>query len=117
MPPTRPFYRDAPVRSIPGLWNRGPAPILLGAGILLIYNGASDSLTYGPAWALFDRNDPTKLIARADRPFLLPELEWEKKGVVPNVIFLEGYTGKLAYYGAADHVIGVARLKINHNAP
>ena len=95
----------------------GPPPILLGAGILLIYNGASDSLTYGPAWALFDRHDPTKLIARADRPFLLPELEWEKKGVVPNVMFLEGYTGKLAYYGAADHVIGVARLKISHNAP
>lgn len=90
----------------------GPAPILSSAGILVLYNGASDSLTYGPAWALFDREDPTKLIARADRPFMLPELEWEKKGVVPNVIFLEGYTGKLAYYGAADHVIGAARLKI-----
>jgi predicted GH43/DUF377 family glycosyl hydrolase len=99
----------------------GPAPILTSAGILLLYNGASDSLVYGPAWALFDRNDPTKLIARADRPFLLPEIEWEKQGVVPNVIFLEGDIVKLwressvemnAYYGAADHVIGAARLKI-----
>jgi predicted GH43/DUF377 family glycosyl hydrolase len=90
----------------------GPPPILLSAGILLLYNGASDALVYGPAWALFDREDPSKLIARADRPFLLPELDWEKKGVVPNVIFLEGYTGNVAYYGAADHVIGAARLKI-----
>ncbi|HME06810.1 MAG TPA: glycoside hydrolase family 130 protein [Bryobacteraceae bacterium] len=100
----------------------GPAPILTSAGILLLYNGASDSLVYGPAWALFDRDDPSKLIARADRPFLLPELEWEKNGVVPNVIFLEGAIVKFApggdidatgYYGAADHVTGAARLKIN----
>jgi predicted GH43/DUF377 family glycosyl hydrolase len=90
----------------------GPAPIMLSAGILLLYNGANDSLVYGPAWALFDRDDPSKLIARADRPFLVPELEWEKKGVVPNVIFLEGLIGSTAYYGAADHVIGAARLKI-----
>jgi len=90
----------------------GPAPILTSAGILLLYNGASDSLTYGAAWALFDREDPTKLIARAEHPFLLPELDWEKKGVVPNVIFLEGVIESTAYYGAADHVVGAARLKI-----
>jgi beta-1,2-mannosidase len=99
----------------------GPAPILTKAGVLLLYNGASDSLVYGAAWALFDREDPSKLIARADRPFLLPELDWEKKGVVPNVIFLEGAIVNLAsdgrleaiaYYGAADHVVGAARLKV-----
>jgi predicted GH43/DUF377 family glycosyl hydrolase len=90
----------------------GPAPILTSAGILLLYNGASDSLTYGAAWALFDRNDPTKLIARAEHPFLLPELDWEKRGVVPNVIFLEGLLDSTAYYGAADHVVGAAQLKI-----
>ncbi len=100
----------------------GPAPVLTPAGILLLYNGASDALVYGPAWALFDRDDPTKLIARADKPFLLPELDWEKKGVVPNVIFLEGAILKFttanqlegdAYYGAADHVIGAMRLKLS----
>lgn len=99
----------------------GPAPILTSAGIVLLYNGADDSLVYGPGWALFDSHDPSKLLARAERPFLMPELPWEKKGVVPNVIFLEGAIVKLApdgrlyanaYYGAADHVIGAARLKI-----
>jgi predicted GH43/DUF377 family glycosyl hydrolase len=117
---------DAPVLARrPGAFDSrvmepGPAPILTSAGILLLYNGASDALVYGPAWALFDRDDPSRLIARADRPFLLPELEWEKKGVVPNVIFLEGAIMKgapggleaIAYYGAADHVVGAARLKI-----
>jgi predicted GH43/DUF377 family glycosyl hydrolase len=75
---------------------------------------------YGPAWALFDRDDPSKLIARADRPFLLPQLDWEKKGLVPNVIFLEGALvnglthglAATAYYGAADHVVGAATLRI-----
>ncbi|HEY3739441.1 MAG TPA: glycoside hydrolase family 130 protein [Bryobacteraceae bacterium] len=99
----------------------GPAPMLTSAGILLLYNGANDALVYGPGWALFDREDPTRLIGRADRPFMLPEKEWEKKGVVPNVIFLEGLvvggkssTGVEAtgYYGAADHVVGAVRLKI-----
>jgi predicted GH43/DUF377 family glycosyl hydrolase len=52
---------------------------------------------------------------------LLPELDWERRGVVPNVIFLEGAIVKLATngrleaivcYGAADHVVGSVRLKI-----
>ncbi len=99
----------------------GPAPILTSAGILLLYNGASDSLVYSAAWALFDRDDPAKLIARAERPFLLPEREWEKKGVVPNVVFVEGALAKpeskgriemRVYYGGADRVTGAARLQI-----
>lgn len=100
----------------------GPAPILTRAGILLLYNGADDALVYGPGWALFDRNDPTRLLARAEKPFLLPEHDWEKKGVVPNVIFLEGaiaspeHDGMIeirAYYGGADRVTGAARLRVS----
>jgi predicted GH43/DUF377 family glycosyl hydrolase len=99
----------------------GPAPIITSVGILLLYNGASEDLIYGPAWALFDRNDPAKLIARADLPFLLPTLDWEKKGVVPNVIFLEGavalpernkHIEVLGYYGAADRVIGAVNIHL-----
>lgn len=99
----------------------GPPPVVTSAGILLLYNGASEDLVYGPAWALFDRNDPAKLIARAEKPFLLPMLDWEKNGVVPNVIFLEGAVfgpernGRIearGYYGAADRVIGAAKIHI-----
>ncbi len=60
------------------------------------------------------------MIARCDRPFLLPQLEWEKVGTVPNVIFLEGAVAKgadaldlIGYYGGADRVIGAMRIRIH----
>src|SRR6266567_2759779 len=89
----------------------GLAPIVTRSGILLLYNGADDKLVYRPAWVLFDSRDPSRVVARADEPFLAPELEWERVGVVPNVIFLEGAVaaGKdllMGYYGAADKYIG-----------
>jgi beta-1,2-mannosidase len=100
----------------------GPAPFVIDAGILLLYNGADEHLVYGPGWVLFDRHDPRHVVARADRPFVLPTLEWEKVGNVPNVIFLEGavakgnITGKnlelLGYYGAADKYIGDLDISI-----
>lgn len=102
----------------------GPAPTLTEAGILLLYNGADDHLVYGPGWVLFDRHDPSRVMARADRPFLVPTLEWEKNGNVPNVIFLEGAVPKsnaetnhnlefIGYYGAADKFIGAADIRIS----
>jgi predicted GH43/DUF377 family glycosyl hydrolase len=101
----------------------GPPPMLTETGILLLYNGADDHLVYGPGWVLFDRHDPSRVIARADRPFLVPTLEWEKKGNVPSVIFLEGAVPKsnakanhnleiIGYYGAADKFIGAADIRI-----
>lgn len=90
----------------------GPAPIMTKDGILLIYNGADDKLVYKTGWALFDKNDPTKVLARSDQPFFAPELEWEKVGQVPNVVFVEGLVRDsnrwLFYYGGADKHIGVA---------
>lgn len=104
----------------------GPAPFLTDAGILLLYNGANEKLVYGPGWVLFDREDPTRVIARADKPFVLPTLEWEKTGNVPNVIFLEGavINGALGkhrleltgYYGAADKYIGAMRIHVSIGA-
>jgi beta-1,2-mannosidase len=97
----------------------GPAPLLTDSGILLFYNGADEQLVYGPGWVLFDRNDPRHVLARADSPFVLPTLVWEKVGNVPNVIFLEGAVvnstsaGSLdltAYYGAADKYIGAMHI-------
>ncbi len=97
----------------------GPAPLLTHSGILLFYNGANDQLVYGPGWVLFDPSDPRRVLARAERPFIEPQLVWEKVGNVPNVIFLEGavpgaftddrfqFTG---YYGAADKYIGAMQI-------
>ncbi|MBV8707331.1 MAG: family 43 glycosylhydrolase [Acidobacteriaceae bacterium] len=106
----------------------GPAPFITDAGILLLYNGANDNLVYGPGWVLFDRNDPRRVIARADHPFVVPSLPWEKIGTVPNVIFLEGAirniekssTNKLeltGYYGAADKYIGALDISATAGKP
>jgi predicted GH43/DUF377 family glycosyl hydrolase len=90
----------------------GPPPIMIPEGIFLIYNGADDKLLYSTGWALFDKNDPTRVLARAEQPVFAPEKEWEKVGQVPNVVFVEGLVrdGKrwLFYYGGADKHVGVA---------
>jgi predicted GH43/DUF377 family glycosyl hydrolase len=95
----------------------GPAPLITPKGILLIYNGADDKLVYTTAWALFDKNDPTRLLARADQPFLRPEKDWQRIGQVPNVVFTEGMVqnGKdwRIYYGGADKYVGASRIKIS----
>ena len=39
-------------------------------GILLIYNSGDDHLVYRTGWVLFDKTDPTKVLARPKRPFL-----------------------------------------------
>jgi len=90
----------------------GPPPILTEDGIFLIYNGADDHLVYTTGWVLFDKNDPTKVLARSDEPIFRPEQKWEKVGQVPNVVFVEGLAREgdrwLFYYGGADKYIGVA---------
>jgi predicted GH43/DUF377 family glycosyl hydrolase len=90
----------------------GPAPMMTPEGILLVYNGADDSLVYRTGWALFDRGDPTRVLARSEAPVFAPERGWETAGQVPNVVFVEGLVrdGRrwLFYYGGADKHIGVA---------
>jgi predicted GH43/DUF377 family glycosyl hydrolase len=94
----------------------GPAPIMTPQGIFLIYNGADDKLVYSTGWVLFDKNDPTKVLARSAEPVFGPEKEWEKVGQVPNVVFVEGMVRDgnrwLFYYGAADKNIGVATAPV-----
>jgi beta-1,2-mannosidase len=109
---------DHPVLSSrPGLFDSqvvepGPPPVLTSEGILLIYNGADDKNIYSTGWVLFDKKDPTKVLARAQEPIFSPEREWEKVGQVPNVVFVEGLVrdgGRwLFYYGGADKNVGVA---------
>jgi beta-1,2-mannosidase len=94
----------------------GPAPILTPKGIVLVYNGADDNLVYRTGVAVFDRNDPRKLLSRTDVPIFSPEMQWEKIGQVPNVVFVEGMVRNgndyLFYYGAADKYVGVARAPL-----
>ena len=124
-------WRDATAKPVlarrPGAFDSrvmepGPPPFITDAGILLLYNGANDKLVYGPGWVLFDKRNPSHVLARAGEAFMLPGLSWEKTGNVPNVIFLEGAieTGNTngknldvtGYYGGADKYVGGLRIKI-----
>ena len=94
----------------------GPAPIITSDGILLVYNGADDKLVYRTGIAVFSKHDPRKLLWRTDQPVFSPELDWEEKGQVPNVVFVEGMVKKdnryLLYYGGADKYVGVAEAEL-----
>jgi predicted GH43/DUF377 family glycosyl hydrolase len=96
----------------------GPAPIVTSKGIVLVYNGADDKLVYRTGIAIFDRNDPRKLLWRSNEPVFEPEKEWEKVGQVPNVVFVEGMIQQpdryVFYYGGADTNVGVAEASIRH---
>jgi len=104
----------------------GPPPIITKKGILLIYNsakkitnyvGKKDWLSYSPGLAIFDKNNPTKLLYRSNRPILEPTEYWEMYGKVNYVIFATGlvyFKRKwLLYYGGADKSIGVAKLDLD----
>jgi predicted GH43/DUF377 family glycosyl hydrolase len=101
----------------------GPPAIMTAKGILLIYNGKNKAgkegdenytaNTYAAGQVLFDLNDPTKPVARLDKPFFVPEEPFEKSGQYPaGTVFTEGlvyFKNKwFMYYGCADSRVAVA---------
>jgi predicted GH43/DUF377 family glycosyl hydrolase len=98
----------------------GCPPVETEHGWLLIYHGVYDTpkgYVYCACAGLLDLNDPSKLIARLPYPLISPELDWELKGEVNNVVFPTGtaqFEDKLyIYYGAADERIACASVNIN----
>lgn len=90
----------------------GPPPLMTNQGILLLYNGANEDLVYESGQALFDPNDPTKVLKRSEESFLKPTTQLEQEGQIPNVVFIEGLS-KIGntwylYYGMGDSGIGMA---------
>lgn len=95
----------------------GP-PVETDEGYLLFYHGVSEpGNVYKVGAMLLDYNDPYKILARTDDPVFEPEMEYEKVGVVPNVVFPCGQAvvdGTIyMYYGGADKVIGVATMPLD----
>jgi len=92
----------------------GPPAVHTKDGIVLIYNGKSkENKSYCAGQILFDAKEPTKVLARLDEPFLVPELPFEKSGqYVDGTVFVEGlvrYHHKwFLYYGCADSFVGLA---------
>jgi len=95
----------------------GPPPIKTERGWLVIYHGVSIERIYRAGAILLDLDKPTKIIARTSEPILEPETEFEKHGIVPNVVFPDGAVVRdkqlLVYYGGADRVCCVASAPID----
>jgi predicted GH43/DUF377 family glycosyl hydrolase len=104
-----------------GFWDNtkigpGAPPIKTPVGWLNIYHGVDENHVYRLGISLLDLKDPTKVLKRQEDPILEPEMDWEKVGDVPNVVFtcgaiLQG-TELTVYYGGADTVIGAAKSEI-----
>jgi predicted GH43/DUF377 family glycosyl hydrolase len=92
-------------------------PIKTEKGWLFIYHGVSNTLVYRIGFMFIDLNDPTKVIYRHPEPILEPVMDYEREGVVPNVVFTNGAVLKegtvFVYYGGADTVIGVATAPLS----
>ncbi len=91
----------------------GGVPHLTQYGWLLIYHGVSrHDQGYRLGAMLLDLKNPAHVVARSEVPILEPECDWEKKGIVDNVVFTNGSIIRgdtlYVYYGGADKVLGVA---------
>lgn len=95
----------------------GSPPIKTDKGWLLIYHGVSIDRVYRAGAVLLDLDNPMRVIARTRKPILEPERDFEKQGVVPNVVFPDGAVvqdGKLlSFYGGADRVCCVATAPLD----
>lgn len=104
-----------------GMWDSarvgaGAAPIKTPQGWLEIYHGANEDHRYCLGALLLDLKDPSKVLARSERPFMVPSASYERTGFFGNVVFtnghiIEGDTIRM-YYGASDEVICGADLSI-----
>ncbi|MEQ9438989.1 MAG: glycoside hydrolase family 130 protein [Cyclobacteriaceae bacterium] len=112
----RPGYFDS------WLVEAGPPPVLTENGIVVLYNAGNSAnigvknlgnRVYSSGQALYSADEPWKLLDRSDKPYIKPELPFEKSGQYKDgTTFVEGlvyFREKwFLYYGTADSMVGVA---------
>jgi predicted GH43/DUF377 family glycosyl hydrolase len=99
-----------------------PQPVETAEGWLVVYHGVRMTLAgclYRLGLALFDLEDPARLIRRGDEWVFGPHEPYERMGDVGDVVFPCGVTHDEAtdelrmYYGAADTAIALATANVN----
>ncbi|MBW5447233.1 glycosidase [Cohnella sp. CFH 77786] len=105
-----------------GMWDSGrigggAVPFRTEKGWLELYHGATKEHRYSMGALLLDPDDPSRVIARSDRPLLEPEAEYERNGFFGEVVFscgalVEGDTVRM-YYGVADTSMACAELRVS----
>lgn len=95
----------------------GGVPIETDFGWLIIYHAYDSTHTYRLGACLLDLENPAIVIHRPKDFIFEPAEIWEIKGDVPNVVFSSAnpVVDNLVYvyYGAADHLIGLATIGFN----
>lgn len=99
----------------------GAAPIETEYGWLMFYSYIKNYFTKQPVLGIeaviLDKADPTRVIARTDYPFLIPEECYEKYGMIPNIVFPSGALIEgddvVVYYGGADTVCCTAKMNLD----
>ncbi|MGE5226738.1 MAG: glycosyltransferase [Planctomycetaceae bacterium] len=93
-------------------------PIRIDDGWLAIYHGADRNNRYGVGALLLDAGDPAKVLARTDKPLMVPQTEYERDGFLHDVVFPTGHVdlgkGRIRiYYGAADAYTAAADVDLD----
>jgi predicted GH43/DUF377 family glycosyl hydrolase len=103
----------------------GAPPVRLPYGWVLPYHAVSapdGRSRYCMGIAVLDLDRPSRVLYRTARPVLEPETDYERNGLVDDVIFpsatdLRADGALDVYYGAADHVIAAARVTLPRELP
>lgn len=108
----------------------GTPPVRTTHGWLSIFHGVTGEmvahedlqpkLSYSAGVMVHDIEDVSRIVYRSPQPILQPELDEERKGTVPNVVFptaidMRDATNADVFYGMADSRIGVARLEMHED--
>lgn len=99
----------------------GAVPLETKYGWLLIYsyiqNYYSSDKIFGIEAALMDLKEPNRPLGRTNKSILFPEVDYETKGNVPNIVFPSGALIEnemfYLYYGGADTNTCLATCKVN----
>lgn len=92
----------------------GGPPLKTKDGWLLFIHGTDDYKNYHLGAMLLELKNPQKILAVTQEPILSPQKPYEKKGLIPNVVFtcgaIERQDQYWVYYAGADKVIGLATV-------
>ncbi len=95
----------------------GAPPIKTDKGWLHLYHGVGADARYYAGAMLLDLEDPRMVLHRTPDPVLVPEFDFECKGIYKGICFPCGNVvidGKLiVYYGGADQYVGAAYCALN----
>ena len=107
----------------------GTPPVRIAEGWLSLFHGvdlidnsgAKPKFRYSAGIVIHDAEQPHKIVYRSPHPVLTPETEYERKGIVDNVVFPTAIDERAdlgprvydVFYGMADYANGAARLTLS----